>query len=110
MCIFLLIPEKLINNVAAIKKGRPTVKVTFDTVNVLNNEGIPTTSAELNMFDPKIFPKLIPKFFFIAAVTVTTNSGKLVPIANAVMDNTPVPILNIVPKLTIESTVNLAPM
>ena len=105
----MLIPEKLTNNVAVIKNGRPTANVTLLTVKVLNNAGTPTTNAELNTFDPKIFPKLISKLPFNAAVIVTTNSGRLVPIASAVIEITPVPIPSIVPKFTIESTVNFAP-
>ena len=38
----------------------------------------------LNIFDPIIFPIAISLFPFIAAVTLVTSSGKLVPIASIV--------------------------
>lgn len=41
----------------------------------------PIINNILNMFDPIIFPIAISESCFIAAVTLVTNSGKLVPIA-----------------------------
>lgn len=38
----------------------------------------------LNIFEPIIFPIAISLFPFIAAVTLVTNSGRLVPIASIV--------------------------
>lgn len=44
----------------------------------------PIISKMLNMFEPIIFPIAISLFPLIAAVTLVTSSGKLVPIARIV--------------------------
>ena len=45
---------------------------------------IPIINNILNMFEPIIFPIAISLLPFIAAETLVTNLGKLVPIANIV--------------------------
>ena len=44
----------------------------------------PIINNRLNIFDPIIFPIAISLSPFIAAITLVTNSGKLVPIATIV--------------------------
>lgn len=46
---------------------------------------MPVTNKILKILEPKIFPKAISYFLFKAALTETTNSGKEVPIAIAVI-------------------------
>ena len=42
---------------------------------------MPTTMAILNILDPKIFPIMKSKLFFLADSMLDASSGKLVPIA-----------------------------
>ena len=78
-------PEMTKSKVATIKKGRPIPKVSSSTIRGRIKAGTPTTIKILKTFEPKILPRAISYFFFKAAWTETTNSGKEVPTAIAVM-------------------------
>ena len=79
------------NNTAVSKiiAGIPTDATLAETGKSKNNAGTAKTNNELNMLEPKMFPRAISKFLFLIAAKLTESSGKDVPSAtnvNAITD------------------------
>lgn len=104
----MLMPEKTHIRVAAPRKNKPTDMISIEANIGKNMPTRPMTPALLKILEPMILPNAILKEPFFAAEMLTINSGRLVPIARAVIERTLAPTPKIAPTRTKESTVYFA--
>ncbi|MCT4592186.1 MAG: hypothetical protein N4A36_02280 [Candidatus Gracilibacteria bacterium] len=66
---------------AISKNGTPIVNVSGDTLRGLMIPAIPTIPRIFEIFDPRIFPTIMPYMPFLTIMQESSISGRLVPSA-----------------------------